>query len=71
MLIVCPHCQTINRVPSERSGSDPVCGKCKNVLLDGHPVELADDANFDRFISRTELPIARGLLGGLVRSRVR
>ncbi len=56
MLIVCPHCQTINRVPAERTASDPVCGKCKNVLLDGHPVELTD-AHFDRFVGRTEIPI--------------
>ncbi len=56
MLIVCPNCQTTNRVPAERSGSDPVCAKCKHPLLDGHPVELTD-GNFDRVISRTELPI--------------
>ncbi|MEC5384965.1 thioredoxin TrxC [Uliginosibacterium sp. H3] len=56
MLTVCPHCQTINRVPAERSANDPTCAKCKNALLDGQPVELTD-ANFDRFISRTELPI--------------
>jgi len=56
MLIVCPHCQTTNRVPAERSASDPVCAKCKNALLDGHPVELTD-ANFERVTSRTELPI--------------
>jgi len=56
MLIVCPHCQTTNRVPAERAGNDPVCAKCKKPLLDGHPVELTD-GNFERVVSRTELPI--------------
>ncbi len=56
MLIVCTHCQTTNRVPPERAGSDPVCAQCKTPLLDGHPVELSD-SNFERVISRTELPI--------------
>lgn len=56
MLIVCPHCQTTNRVPAERSANDPVCAHCKNALLDGRPVELTD-ANFDRVTRRTEMPI--------------
>lgn len=56
MHIVCPHCQTTNRVPDERLGQDPVCGRCGKALLDGHPVELTD-ANFDAVISRTELPV--------------
>jgi thioredoxin 2 len=56
MHIVCTHCQTTNRVPDERLGQDPVCGRCGQSLLDGHPVELTD-ANFDAVISRTELPI--------------
>ena len=56
MLIVCPRCLTINRVPAERSAENPVCGKCKNPLLDGQPVDLGD-ANFDTVTAKTELPI--------------
>lgn len=56
MHIVCSHCQATNRVPDERLGQDPVCGKCGRALLDGHPVELTD-ANFDAVTSRTELPV--------------
>ena len=56
MHVVCSHCRTVNRVPDERAGQDPVCGQCGRALLDGHPVELTDD-NFDAVISRTDLPI--------------
>ncbi|MFA0568369.1 thioredoxin TrxC [Vibrio gallaecicus] len=35
----CPSCQGVNRVPSERITESPTCGKCKNSLLDGSPVE--------------------------------
>jgi len=56
MHVVCSHCQATNRVPDERLGQDPVCGRCGRALLDGRPVELTD-ANFDAVISRTELPI--------------
>jgi len=56
MLIVCTHCLTTNRIASERTGEDPVCGRCKRPLLDGLPVELRDD-NFEAVTSKTEMPI--------------
>ncbi len=56
MLIVCPHCASINRVPPERLQQDPQCGSCHQALLTGHPVELAD-SSFERFVSKSELPV--------------
>ncbi len=56
MLIVCPHCASINRVPTERVQQDPQCGSCHKTLLTGHPVELTD-ATFERFVSKNELPV--------------
>jgi thioredoxin 2 len=56
MLVVCPQCSAANRVPPERAGDDPVCGKCGAAILDGTPVAL-DDARFDRFVARSDLPV--------------
>ena len=56
MLVVCPQCAAANRVPAERAGDDPVCGKCGTGLLDGSPVAL-DESRFDRFVGRSELPV--------------
>lgn len=56
LLIVCPQCRTANRVPSERLGDEPKCGKCGALLLEGKPAAL-DDASFDGFIGRTGLPV--------------
>jgi len=56
MLVVCPHCNAANRVPSDRAGDDPVCGKCGAAILDGTPVAL-DESRFDRFVARSELPV--------------
>jgi len=56
MNIVCPHCETVNRVLSERLGDDPMCGKCKRPLFDGHPMTLTDQ-NFDRYLARNEIPL--------------
>ncbi|MDB5999403.1 MAG: thiol reductase thioredoxin [Rhizobacter sp.] len=56
MLIVCAHCLTTNRVPSERAAQDPTCGHCHKPLLDGHPAVL-DDRTFDAVAGKTELPV--------------
>ena len=54
--IGCARCGTLNRVPAERLGDDPVCGRCGTELLPGAPVELRDD-NFDAVAGKTELPV--------------
>ncbi len=54
--IVCPHCFAVNRIPSNRLGDKPKCGKCKQSLFSGHPVEL-NDANFSKFISKNDVPV--------------
>lgn len=54
--IVCPHCQGVNRVPTQRLGDDPKCGKCKKPLITGKPAELSD-TSFTKLISKSELPV--------------
>ena len=54
--VVCPACLTQNRLPIERLGNAPTCGKCKKHLFNAHPVELTT-ASFDRFIERTDIPV--------------
>lgn len=54
--IVCPHCHAINRVPAERLGDSPVCGRCHRPLFEAHPVVL-DAAHFDLHAARSDLPL--------------
>jgi thioredoxin 2 len=54
--IACAVCGALNRVPADRLAEDPVCGQCGQPLLSGQPVELTD-ANFDRVVGRSELPV--------------
>lgn len=54
--IPCPHCNALNRVPAERVSEHPSCGRCKQALFDGHPVELAA-TNFDTIAIRGDLPV--------------
>jgi thioredoxin 2 len=55
-IVVCPHCHAPNRVPDERLGEGGTCGKCKQRLFAGTPVEL-DEATFDKHVGRSELPV--------------
>ncbi len=54
--IVCPHCAAVNRIPAQRLGDRPKCGKCHNRLFTGQPVEL-DGATFDIHIGRSDIPV--------------
>lgn len=54
--VACPACGTANRVPAERLGEGPNCGKCHAALLAGEPVALGE-ASFDAIVGRTELPV--------------
>jgi thioredoxin 2 len=56
MNVLCPHCETANRVPRERLADGPSCGACKAALFDAHPVELAGPA-FRRHVANSELPL--------------
>jgi thioredoxin 2 len=54
--IVCPHCDTVNRIASERLTEHPRCGQCKQSLFAGHPLELTG-RSFRQHISRNDIPV--------------
>lgn len=54
--IVCPQCNAVNRIPTQRLGDNPKCGQCKQALFTQHPVELTANT-FAKHISRNDIPI--------------
>lgn len=54
--LVCPHCDGVNRVVPEKLGDKPICGKCRQTLFNGHPVEMTKD-NFNLHVGRTDVPV--------------
>ena len=54
--LVCPHCQAINRVPTNRLTETPHCGQCHRPLFTAHPLELTT-ATFERHIGRNDIPV--------------
>lgn len=54
--IVCPHCDSINRLPVAKLSADGKCGKCKKPLFTGEVLELTVN-NFNKHIGRSEIPV--------------
>ena len=54
--ISCPHCGAVNRVPRERLGDGPACGKCSQPLVTARPLALDSDT-FDLHLIRSGLPL--------------
>jgi len=54
--VVCPHCHAVNRVPGERLGQQPNCGKCHQPMFVAQPLELSA-GNFAQHIGRSDIPL--------------
>ena len=54
--IVCPQCNTVNRIPTRRLGDRPLCGSCKKPVFSGHPLEL-HEGNFNQQLMRSDIPV--------------
>jgi thioredoxin 2 len=40
LMIPCPHCNGLNRIPADRIGDQPKCGRCKEQVLLDKPFAL-------------------------------
>jgi len=56
VVVACPHCHTLVRVPADRLGDNPACARCKSAVVTGQPVKL-DTAAFQTHTGRGELPV--------------
>jgi thioredoxin 2 len=54
--IVCPHCDTVNRVPRAKLSAGGRCGACRQSLFEGQPVAL-DATRFERHLRESDIPL--------------
>ena len=54
--IVCPSCAAVNRVPPEKPAEQARCGKCREPLFTGQPVELTG-LSFEKHLGRNSIPV--------------
>lgn len=56
MIVACPNCNGLNRLPADKPALDAHCGKCKQPLFSGQPLELTA-LNFAAHANKAELPL--------------
>ncbi len=56
MHIVCPSCGGVNRVPAERLGQNPRCGKCKQPLFQAKAWPVGGQM-FEKQLTRSDIPL--------------
>ena len=54
--VVCPHCDSVNRVPAEKLSQQGKCGRCHAALFEGYPLALTQ-ASFAQHVGRSDLPL--------------
>jgi len=56
--IVCPHCDAVNRAPSEklRPGVKGKCGSCGKALFEGKPISL-NTQRFQKHATKSDIPL--------------
>ncbi|MFN3989627.1 MAG: thioredoxin TrxC [Erythrobacter sp.] len=54
--IVCPHCQSINRVPRHKLDKHPNCGRCQHALFTGEAIALTTET-FPRHLEKNDIPL--------------
>lgn len=54
--VVCPTCDSTNRLPVERDPKAARCGRCKSQLFEGAPVSLTG-ARFQKHMMNSGLPL--------------
>lgn len=55
LLVACPQCHSLVRLPRARAGEHPRCPRCKAQILTGEPVAL-DAVAFAAHVERATLP---------------
>jgi thioredoxin 2 len=56
LMVACPDCGTLNRVPPQRLADGGRCGECRAALFAGEPVTLTA-ANFERHARQSDVPL--------------
>lgn len=56
MIAACPNCNSLNRLPADKPGREARCGKCKQMLFLGQPLDLTS-VNFAAHANKAELPL--------------
>jgi thioredoxin 2 len=54
--IVCPHCESVNRIPGDKDARQAKCGRCHKALFTAAPFP-ATTKSFDTHIKYNDIPV--------------
>jgi thioredoxin 2 len=57
IIIACPHCKSLNRLPKKDTYKKAICGTCKGNLLENKPINLDNYEEFKKIIESVTIPI--------------
>jgi len=57
IVIACPHCKSLNKLPKKDSYKKAICGKCKSNLLDNKPIAINNTEEFKKIVSNVNVPV--------------
>ena len=57
IMIACPHCKALNKLPKKESYKKAVCGVCKGNLLDNKPIKINSAEEFNKIVNSVTVPV--------------
>ncbi|ROR39858.1 thioredoxin TrxC [Caminibacter pacificus] len=57
IVVACPHCKALNKLPKKDSYKKAVCGVCKGNLLDNKPITIQNAAEFEKIVKNVSVPV--------------
>jgi len=57
IIVACPHCKVLNKLPKKESYKKAVCGVCKGNLLDNKPIKIENEAEFNKIVNNVTVPV--------------
>jgi len=57
IVVACPHCKSLNKLPKKESYKKAVCGVCKGNLLENKPIKIENAAEFEKIVKNVSVPI--------------
>ncbi|WP_457563874.1 thioredoxin TrxC [Caminibacter pacificus] len=57
IIVACPHCKALNKLPKKESYKKAVCGVCKGNLLDNKPITIQNAAEFEKIVKNVSVPV--------------
>ena len=56
VIIACPKCNKLNRIPKAKSANEAKCGSCKSLIFESKPLSLTQ-ASFTNHVIKSQIPV--------------